>query len=112
MSTDINLYKINDIDEFNENIKKEYAEYPKIRDDQLQNLEGIDFTLYLFNKPINSKIKWAWILDSFDINIDSYLAKPKAILVINKENNCLSISSLPLIITSSSIEVVTLICLF
>lgn len=92
MSTDINLYKINDIDEFNENIKKEYVEYPKIRDGQLQNLEGIDFTLYLFNKPINSKIKWAWILDSFDINVDSYLAKPKAILLIKKENNYYAVS--------------------
>lgn len=92
MSTDINLYKINDIDEFEENIKKEYVEYPKIHDDSLQNLSGIDLTLFLFNKLINSKIKWVWILDSFDASVGSYLAKPKAILVIKKENNYYAVS--------------------
>lgn len=92
MGTDINLYKINDIDEFEENIKKEYVEYPKIQDDSLQNLTGIDLTLFLFNKLINSKIKWAWILDSFDASVGSYLAKPKAILVIKNGNNCYAVS--------------------
>lgn len=92
MSTDINLYKINDIDEFGVNIKKEYAEYPKINNPQLQNLKGMDFTLYLFNKPIDSKIKWDWILNSFDINVGSYLTKPKAILLIKKESHYYAVS--------------------
>ena len=92
MSTDINLYKINDVDEFDENIQKEYDIYSKIHDDQLQNLNDVDVNLYLFKEPVNSKIKWEWILDSFGKHIDSYLAKPKAILVINKENNCYAIS--------------------
>lgn len=48
MGTDINLYKINDIGEFEKKIKKEYVECPKMKDSHLNNLGGIDFTLYLF----------------------------------------------------------------
>ena len=92
MGTDINLYKINDIDEFEQKIKEEYVEYPEMKDNHLNNLVGIDFILYLFSKPIESKIKWSWVIDSFDAKVDSYLAKPKAILVIKKENNYYTVS--------------------
>lgn len=95
MSTDINLYKINNVENFKNNIDKKYKKHSinedKLSEEEKEFLNDISLTLYYF-KEKKSEIKWEWIANKFDVNITSPKSRPKAILLINKDNNHYAIS--------------------
>lgn len=96
MSTDINLYKLKNIKDFKKELKKQkYIRHPinkeKLSEDEIDKINDVDVALYFF-KEINSKIKWDWILNKFDIRVNTIKSRPKAILLIKKDVNYYAIS--------------------
>lgn len=95
MSTDINLYKINNVKNFKKNIDEKYQKHninkDKLSEEEKEILNEIKLTLYYF-KEEDSKIKWDWIANKFDVNITTPKSRPKAILLIKKEDNHYAIS--------------------
>ena len=90
MSTDINLYKIDKIKDFKNDLSKnEYIKYSininKLSQNEIDCLNNVELSLYYF-KELTSKTNWDWILNKFDVTPNEVKSRPKAILLIKKGN--------------------------
>lgn len=96
MSTDINLYKIDNINDFKKDLyKNKYVEYSinnnKLSQNEIDSLDDTELKLY-YLKESTSEINWSWILNKFDVNPNTIKSRPKAIVLIKNEDIYYSVS--------------------
>lgn len=96
MSTDINLYKIDKINDFKKDLSKnKYVDYSinnnKLSQNEIDSLDDVELKLY-YLKESTSEINWGWILNKFDVNPNTIKSRPKSILLIKKEDIYYSVS--------------------